>query len=433
MASQGITGGLPATRSQAEYGQRVVGPLSLRNFRLFWIGESVSLLGTAVSEVVLPIVGVRQLHAGPFIVSCLAAAGWLPWAVFGLPAGVWVDRLRKRPIMITCDIVSMLLFVSIAVASWLDVLTSCQLLLVAVLAGVVSVFFKPAFQAFIPNLLDKEDLMAGNAKLQGSGAFAQVSGPGFGGAIAQFLGVAAGVLVNASSFLVSAICLTLIRPDEQRSRKVAKLDQGASLRREIVAGLRFLAGDPYLRPLVVYTSAICLGVSGADSLMVVFFIRTVGLTSGVTGVIMALMGIGGLFGAGIATRLVRRYGSARAMLVCRLMLASALLLPLTTRGAGIIFCAGWVVVSAGVAAGNVMSLTFRQARCPSHMLGRISASYTTLTYTSMAVGAALAGALGALIGVRPALWVMGIALASSSAILFFSPIRYLRDLPAPAE
>jgi predicted MFS family arabinose efflux permease len=390
-------------------------------------------MGTAVSQVVLPIVGVRELHAGPFVVSCLAAAGWLPWAVFGLLAGAWVDRLRKRPMMIICDLISLLLFASIAVASWLGLLTIVQLLLVALLAGVVSVFFKSAFQAFVPNLLDKEELMAGNARLQGSVAFAEVSGPGFGGAIAQFAGVAVGVLVNAFSFLISAICLASIRSDERRSRKVAKIDQDKSFRREIIAGLLFLADDPYLRPLAVYTSAICLGISGADSLLVIFFIRTVGISASMTGVILALMGIGGLFGAGIATRLVRLYGSARALLVCRLMLASALLLPLTTHGVGVIFSAGWVVVSAGVVAGNVMSLTFRQARCPSHMLGRISASYTTLTYTSMALGAALAGALGTLIGVRPALWVMGIMLASSSAIVFFSPIRHVRDLPEPAQ
>jgi MFS family permease len=213
-------------------------------------------MGTAVSQVVLPIVGVRELHADPFVVSCLAAAGWLPWAVFVLPAGAWVDRLRKRPMMIICDLISLLLFASIAVASWLGMLTIVQLLLVALLAGVVSVFFKSAFQAFIPNLLDKEELMAGNSKLQGSAAFAEVSGPGFGGAIAQFAGVAVGVLVNAFSFLISAICLASIHSDERRSRKVAKIDQDKSFQREIVAGLLFLADDSYLRPLAVYTSAI---------------------------------------------------------------------------------------------------------------------------------------------------------------------------------
>lgn len=391
------------------------------------------MLGTSVSGVVLPIAAVRGLHASPFAVSCLTAAGWLPWAVLGLPAGAWVDRLRKRPIMIICDLISFLLFVGIAVASWYGILTIEQLLAAAVLAGVASVFFKSSFQAFIPNLLNREALMAGNARLQGSGAFAEFCGPGIGGAMAQFLGIAFGVLLNAASFLVSAICLSLIRSDEQRSRKIAKIDQETSLHHEIITGLRFLLSDPYLRPLVLYTSIICLGVSGADSLMVIFFIRTVGISSSVTGIIMALMGVGGLFGAGIAARLVERHGSARAMLVCRLMLASALLLPLTTHGFGIIFCAGWIVVSAGVVAGNVMSLTFRQARCPAHILGRISASYTTLTYTSMGLGAVLTGALGTLVGVRATLWVMGIVLTSSSAILFFSPIRHLRDLPEPVE
>lgn len=433
MSGQETIAATTSNRAQYRYFQRLAGPLKIRNFRLFWIGESTSFLGTAVSEVVLPIVGVKELHAGPLAVSFLTVAGWLPWALFGLLAGAWVDRLRKRSLMIACDLVSLLLFASIAVSSWLGMLTLTQLLLVALLAGIASVFFKSAFQAYIPNLLRREELMSGNARLQGSAAFAQVGGPGLGGAIVQFLGVAAGVLVNAVSFLVSAICLVTISSDEQKSRKVAKFDERNGLRREIVAGLRFLMADRYLRPLAISTSVINIGISGTDSLMVIFFVRTVGLDATITGITMAVMGIGGLIGTGIATRLARRYGSARALLISGLMLASAVLLPLTTRGAGIAFSAAWIVVSAGIVAGSVVSLTFRQARCPSSMLGRISATYTTLTYSSVAIGAAIAGTLGTLIGVRQALLIMGVVLALSNIIVICSPIRHLRELPGPAE
>ena len=144
------------------------------------------------------------------------------------------------------------------------------------------------------------------------------------------------------------------------------------------------------------------------------------------------MRAGGLFGAVISARLVRKYGSARAMLICRILLTFALLLPLTTRGIGLIFSVGWFVVTVGTISGNVISLSFRQARCPAQMLGRISASYYTMTYSSMALGTVFGGALGALIGVRAALWVTCGIVASASFILFFSPIRHLADLPEPA-
>ena len=415
--------------SREERLRRITGTLGKRNFRLFWIGESTSQVGSAVSSVVVPLVGVRVLHAGTFEIAALTAATWLPWLLFGLPAGAWVDRFRKRTLMVICDAVALLLFASIAIGDWLGVLTIAQLLLVALLAGVVSVFFKAAFQAYIPLLLNKDELMDGNAKLQVTAAFASVSGPGLGGAIAQFLGIATGVLFNAFSFAVSAVCL-LATPSVEPSSKTSKPKR--ELGKEIGEGLRFLLHDPFLLPLAAFTSTLCLGVASTDSLMIVFLVRTVGVAPSVTGIIMGVMGAGGLFGAAIATRLVRVYGSARAMLICRILLSFALLLPLTTRGIGLIFCVGWVMVGVAIISGNIISASFRQARCPAQMLGRVSATYYTITYSSMALGAAFGGSLGTFIGVRPALWVTcGIA-ASSSIILFLSPIRHLRELPEPA-
>ena len=430
MASrQQSTATLEEPRSRGKRFRRIAGTLEKRNFRLFWIGESTSLIGTNVSSVVVPLVGVRVLHAGTFAVALLTGAAWLPWLLFGLPAGAWVDRFRKRTVMIICDLVSLILFASIAVCAWLGVLTLAQLLTASLLAGIVGVFFKAAFQAYIPQILLKDELVDGNAKLQASAAFATVSGPGIGGAVAQALGIATGVMLNAASFAVSAICLIAARPNvPESSSSRPKRELG----KEIREGVRFLLHDPYLLPLAAFTSALCLGVSSSDSLMIIFYVRTLGVTSSVTGIILGLMGAGGLFGAAISARLVRRYGSARAMLISRILLAFALLLPLTTRGIGLIFSISWFMATIGLISGNVISLSFRQARCPPQMLGRISASYYTMTYSFLALGTVFGGALGTLIGVRGALWVTCGIVASSSAILFFSPIRRLTDLPEPA-
>ena len=429
MARQQSTVTIEVSRPQGESLRRQAGTLGNRNFRLFWIGESTSQIGSGVSSVVLPLVGVSVLHAGTFAIALLTAAGWLPWLVFGLPAGAWVDRFRKRTLMIICDLVSLILFASIAISAWLGVLTISQLLAVAMLAGLVSIFFKAAFQAYIPLLLQKDELIDGNSKLQASTAFASVGGPGIGGAVAQFLGVATGVILDAASFAVSAICLLATpanEPELKSSRPRRKLAQ------EIRDGLRFLLHDPYLLPLAAFTAILGLGISSTDSLMIVFYIRTIGITSGLTGVILGLLGIGGLFGAVISARVVRRYGSARAMLICRILLASALLFPLTTRGVGLIFSVGWFMVTVGIVSGNIISLSFRQARCPAQIIGRVSATYYTMTYSAMALGGAFAGALGTYLGVRPALWITCGIVASSSLILIFSPIRHLRELPEPA-
>lgn len=418
---------VPASR-EARF-RRVTGALGKRNFRLFWIGESTSQIGSSLSSVVVPLVGVRVLHAGTFAVALLAGATWLPWLLFGLPAGAWVDRFRKRSVMIICDLISLVLFASIAICAWLGVLTLAQLLAVSLLAGLVNVFFKAAFQAYIPQLLSKDELVDGNAKLQASAAFATVGGPGIGGAAAQVLGIAAGVLLNAASFAVSAACLIATRPavpDSVSSRPRRELG------REIREGLGFLLRDPYLLPLAAFTSVLSLGLSSTDSLMIIFYVRTLGVTPSVTGIILGLTGAGGLFGAVISARLVRRFGSARGMLICRIFLTFALLFPLTTSGLGLIFSVGWFMVTVGIISGNVISLSFRQARCPAQMLGRISATYYTMTYSSFALGTVLGGGLGTLIGVRPALWVTCGIVALASVILFFSPVRRLTDLPEPA-
>jgi MFS family permease len=423
------TATIDVPRSREERLRHIAGTLGNTNFRLFWIGESTSQIGSGVSSVVIPLVGVSVLHAGTFAIALLTAAGWLPWLLFGLPAGALVDRFGKRTVMIICDLVSLILFASIAVSAWLGILTVAQLMLVALSVGLVSIFFKAAFQAYVPLLLKKDELVDGNSKLQASTAFATVSGPGIGGAVAQFLGIATGVIIDAATFAVSAICLLATRsnePDLKTSRPQRELSQ------EIRDGLMFLLHDPYLLPLAAFTATLGLGLSSTDSLLVVFYIRTVGTTSGVTGAILGLLNAGGLFGAVISARLVRRYGSARAMMICRILLCFALLFPLTTQGAGLIFSIGWFMVTVGLVSGNIISLSFRQARCPAGIIGRVSATYYTMTYSAMALGGVLAGALGTSLGVRPALWITCGILASSSLILFFSPIRHLRELPEPA-
>ncbi len=196
--------------------------LRRRDFRLLWIGETTSQFGSAVTVVALPLVAVQALHAGPFEVALLTAVTWLPWVVIGLVAGAWVDRLPRRPVMLLCDMVSMLLLATVPVADWCGVLTIGQLLAVALLAGVCSVFFTSAYQAYLPALVEGEDLVEANAKLQGSQSAAQIGGPGLVGGIAALAGVATGLLVDAISFAASAAGLRSIDAREPEHRRTLR-------------------------------------------------------------------------------------------------------------------------------------------------------------------------------------------------------------------
>jgi MFS family permease len=183
-----------------------------RDFRLLWSGETVSLTGSAISTVVeLPLVAVEQLGAGPFAVGGITAAVWLPWLLVGLPAGVWIDRVTRRPVMLGADVVSMLAFASVPVAAWLGVLSLVQMVVVALVSGAARVGFETAYEAYLPSLLDPADLSEGNATLQTSSASSLVVDPSIAGGLAAAVGAVLGLLVDAATFVISAVCLLLIR------------------------------------------------------------------------------------------------------------------------------------------------------------------------------------------------------------------------------
>ncbi|GIF13515.1 MFS transporter [Actinoplanes teichomyceticus] len=400
-----------------------------RDFRLFWVGQTTSTFGSAITAVALPLVAVGALNASTLHVAALQAAVWLPWLLIGLPAGVWVDRLRRRPVMITCNTVSLLLVASVPAAAWLNALTIAHLLTVALLAGAAAVFSETAHQVYLPSLLSGDRLAEGNAKLHGSEAAAQVAGPGAGGLIAQLLGAVFGLLADASTFLVCTVCLLTLRHREPRP---SPRTPHRPLLGELTEGLRFLRHDPYLRTMAVFGAAANLALTGYQSILVVFLVRENAVTEpGTVGVILALMSGGGVLGALVATTVARRCGTARGLLLCHLATAPfALLIPLAGPGPGLtlVVLAG-TAVGTGIVAGNIIKDSFRQTYTPRHLLGRVVTGMQLVNYGTMPLGALLGGLLGTALGVRPAVWIMTGALVLSTGILLTGPIRHHRDLP----
>jgi MFS family permease len=401
-----------------------------RDFRLLWIGETTSSLGSSVASVALPLVAVVTLQANTFTVGLLAAASWMPWLLIGLPAGAWVDRLAKRPMMLACNIASMLFFASIPVAAWSGFLTVTQLLVVALLGGTAKVFFATAYRAYLPTLVSTGDLMEANAKLQGSESAVQIAGPGLSGLLAQAFGAVSGLVADAVSFGISVLCLRSIRAREPRPERATK----DRLRDEIGDGLRFVIHDPYLRVLTVFGAVSNIALMGYQSIEVVFLVRDLGAGPATVGVVMALASAGGVFGALLASRIGARLGSARGFLLCEVSAAPMLILgPLSGPGWGLgLFVAGGIGLGAGVVMSNVLTSTFRQSYCPPELFGRITASTAFLNYGAIPLGALLGGGLGQALGVRETLWIMAGQQVASMAVIVFSPLRTLRDFPIAA-
>ncbi|MDX3524318.1 MFS transporter [Streptomyces scabiei] len=400
-----------------------------RDFRLLWCGETAGKFGASVTGVAMPLVAVSTLHASTFEVGLLSAAAWAPWVIIGLPVGVWVDRLRRRPIMLAAAAISLLLFAGVPIAAWSGWLSIGLLLTVALLTGTAAVFFQTAYSAYLPCVLEPDDQPEGNAKLHGSASAAQIAGLGSGGLIAQVAGAVNGMFANAATFLVSLLCLAGIRHREPRVTRTEQ--RRTSLVGEVREGLRLIAVDPWFRTLTLFGAASNLALMGYQSIQVVFLVRSVGLTPGTVGALIAATSSGGVAGAFAARRVAHRIGTARATLLFELGLPMlGLLIPLTVGGAGILlFVTGGFSISAGVVAGNIIKVSFQQRYCPPHLLGRLTASTAFLSYGTIPLGALLGGALGTALGLRTAMAITTAGVPLAALLLLFSPIRRTRDLP----
>ncbi|MFJ4478871.1 MFS transporter [Streptomyces xanthochromogenes] len=408
------------------------GVFAQRDFRLLWTGETVSGLGNSITVVALPLIAVEALDASSTAVGLLAAAMWLPWLLVGLPVGAWVDRTRKRPLMIACDLVSVSALVSIPVPAWLDVLTFRHLVVVALLCGTAAVCFNTAYHAYIRMVLEGRDLLEGNAKLQGSEAAAQVAGPGVSGLLGQAFGAVTALVADAVTFLVSAVCLKRIRMIEPES---APDEERAPLRRQIIEGLRFVGRDRYLRPMVTWGAVINMALMGYQAVQVVFLVRTVGLNPAMVGLLLTSGSAGGIVGALVANRISRRFGTGRGLLLLQVATAPfVLLLPMTTPGPGLLlFAMGAFLVGIGISVANVVVGSFRQTYCPPHMLGRVVATAMMINHSTIPLGSLLGGVLGDALGYRSAMWIMTGVVALSWLILAASPMRHQHDLPQTHE
>jgi predicted MFS family arabinose efflux permease len=411
--------------------RRPGGLLWHRDFRLLWFGETVSEVGTAMAAVAMPLVAVTVLHASTFTVTALVAMTWLPWLLIGLPAGAWVDRLSCRAVMLVCDLAALVLYASVPLTASIGVLTIGQLLGVGLLGAGVSVFFTTAYQAYLPSLVSGEQMVEGNAKMQGSAAAAQLGGPGLAGLVAQALGVITALLFNAASFLVSAICLLTIRTSVPRPSRTSRRQTFGA---DVAEGVRFVIRDPYLRPMGLFGAIANFGLSANQALAVVFLVRVVGVGPLAVGLLLAVPGVSGLLGAVTVRRLTERLGTARVLLSALAALPFGLLIPLTRPGRGLVFyVAGTLIAATGVATASIIMASFRQAYSPQRLRGRVTATMSILMAGTSPLGALIGGALATAIGVRPTLWIMFGIVAISGTVLLTHAIRQNRDLPTTAQ
>ena len=398
-----------------------------RDFRQLWAGDTLSQFGASIGQFAIPALAVTQLAATPFQVGALSAAETAAFLLVGLPAGVWVDRLRRRPLMLRADLCRFVLLLTIPVAWWLHALTIAQLIVVALLVGLLTVFFDVAYQSYLPSLVGREHIVEGNAKLQISQSAAQVSGPALAGLLVQFIGAATSVLGTALGFLSSALFLLRIRaaePDPVRS-------EHRSMRSEIAEGLRFVLHQPTLRAITFCTGTSNLFSSISGAAMLLFLIRQLGLSTGLAGLLMTAGGVGALLGGLTSTWWSRTFGQARTIWLSLLVIVPfEILMPLAQPGWAVsLFAVASLAFGFGAVVYNVAQVSYRQAICPDHLLGRMNASVRFIVWGTMPIGGLIGGGLATWLTPRGALWIGTIGGALAVLWVLASPLRTMRDLP----
>lgn len=408
-------------------------PRPRRDLRLLFAGAAASKLGIEAGSFALPLVAVIALDASPGQVGLLATLTTAAFLLIGLPAGVWVDRARRRGIMIAADAARAVLYASIPLAWWLDLLTMEQLYAAALLAGVATVFFDVAALSYLPFVAGRDRLMAANSVLGSIDSVVHIGGRSAAGFLVQLVSAPVTMAVTAAGYLVSGGFLLAIR-----RRESAVASSGGArepLTRSIGAGVRFVAGQPVLRAVAVAGAMTNLGMQLVLVMLPVLFVQRLDLAPGVLGLFFAAGGVSGLIGAATATRVAGRLGAGRTLWLLGLLIAPAgFLVPLIGDGAGLwVAGLGWVVLVYKISVDNVVLVSFRQQVTPDHLLGRQNATMRFLLTGSVAVGAALSGVLGAVAGPRAALWAGAGVLAVVWVPLYLSPLRRLRSLADAAS
>jgi MFS family permease len=407
------------------------------DFVKLWSAETISQFGTQVSLLAIPLVAVSILEVSPFEVALLGTIEFLPFVLFSLPAGAWVDRLRRRPILIAGDLGRALSLASIPIAYELGILSIGQLYVVGFINGVLTVFFDVAYQSYLPSLVDRDQLVEGNSKLEISRTLAQTAGPAVSGILVQLVTAPLAILADAVSFVGSALFVFGIRKaeptpdghtDEHGQPRVG-------LRREVSEGLRYVLGNRYLRHIAASTGTSNLFTNVAFATIIVYLVRDLDLDPAIIGVVFGLGNAGAIAGAFTANRIARWLGVGPTIVWSMFISGPAVLLvAVAPKEMAVPFLvASGLLMGLSAVVYNVNQVSFRQAITPDRMQGRMNATMRFIVWGTIPVGQIVGGAIATAAGVHIALWIGGIGASTSFLWVLFSPVWSLREMPAPVD
>ena len=411
------------------------------DFLRLWTAQGLSVLGSKLSELAIPLIAVTMLDATPVQMGLLLAAENLPFLLIGLPAGVWVDRMRKRPIMVSADVVRALCLLAIPICAYFEMLSLAVLFVVAFGVGFMNVWFDLAYGSYVPALVPRDRLIEANSKLSISLSAAETCGPAVGGVLIQLFGAPATILFNALTFVFSGLLLGGIKRREEAPPPPAP---GENLRKTIGQGIRFIWNDLLMRALTARLAGWHFVVAAMEALLIIYLTRTLGITPSVIGILFSVAGVGVLIGAALGERIPQWIGTGNTVSLSHLVLAVvALLIPLAQGPKWVqLAMVGFAMFTWGFCAVTyqITNVSLRQALSPEGMLARVNAATRFASLSIRPVSAIIGGYMGAYLGLRNAIWIIlciGLAFAIRGLLskrvreVFHLPEQRTMDVAAP--
>ncbi len=404
-------------------------------FLKLWVGQTISEFGSQITRLALPLTAVLVLNASSSQMGVLNALGVAPFILVGLFAGVWADRVRRRPILMTADLGRFLLLGSIPLAAVGGFLTIPYLYVVIFLVGVMGVFFDVSYQSFLPSLVGRNQLVEGNSKLEVSNSAAAILGPGLAGFLVQVLTAPVAIFFDALSFLISAWSLRLIHSQEDAPERLPGAQPNVI--HEIREGLHVVLGNRLLWSIAGCTATANFFGSIWQAVFILYLTRELNVPPAVQGIIFAAGAPGALVAALFSARIAKRLGLGVTIMIAILLGTAASLLVLlahdSTLVSAICLIAATFFASFGSVVYNVNQVSLRQAITPDRLLGRMNASMRFIVWGTIPLGSLIGGVLGDAIGLRPTI-ILGVVLGIAPFLwILFSPVRRLKVIPPATE
>ncbi|MFE4797808.1 MFS transporter [Streptomyces sp. NPDC056708] len=397
------------------------------DFGRLFAATALGQLGDRIIFLTFPLVAIVALNADEFQVGLLAAMTTAGSLLVGLPAGAWVDRMRKRSVMISTDLARAVALLTIPVAWWSGLLTIWWLYAVALVHGVLTVFFDVAYVSYLPHLVGRGNLIEGNSKLSAIRSVTSISGPGMAGPLVGWLGAPVTLLVSSAGMAMSGLLATGIRKREQKPVS----SEHPQLLRDIKEGLKFVLKHPVLRAIILGDAIFNLFLVMYQTMLLVFLEREMNLESFGIGLILSGMGCGALLGALWASRVSKRVGQGPVIWLAPLVTCPlTVLMPLAHPGWSVYVAAlGLASLSLGGVIRFVAQSSFQQTLTPDRLLGRMSATARFVSWGGIPLGGLLGGASGSVFGAKATLWIGAAGMTLSTIPYFLSPLRSMRELP----